>query len=146
MNILETILSEWNKDSVIDDSKIQEELIRIPKLHCKYITYLSQCKEHALKLKFDYDKLRNLRSEYYLGTLDKETLEQYNWEPFQLHISTKAGIEKYLAADDYLIKVLQKKLFYEQAIDIIESILGEIKNRSWQIRSLIDYQKFLNGA
>lgn len=146
MAILDTILSDWSEDSIIDDTKLQSEILNIPKLHCKYIRYLSQCKEASLKQKFEYDKMKNLRSEYYCGTLDKETLDKYDWEPFQLHLSTKAGIEKYLGADDYLIKILQKKLYYEQCIDILESILNELKNRSWQLKTLIDYQKFLNGV
>lgn len=142
---LDEILEQWNNDSVIDDSNIKRELTNIPKLHAKYIKYLNDHKLSAYKAKFDYDKMKTIRTEYYLGQLDKETLDCYGWEQFDLHV-TKSGVEKYINSDDFLIKLLQKKIYHEQAVSICESILNELKSRTWQLKTMVDYEKFLNGA
>ena len=142
---LEELLNQWTKDSKIDETNIKIELVSIPKLHAKYIRYLNEHKMASIKAKFEYDKMKTIRSEYYLGHLDIETLEQYGWEQFDIQVS-KAGLEKYINSDESLIKLLQKKTYHDQVIYTCESILNEIKSRTWQLKSLIDYEKFLSGA
>ena len=110
---LEQILEYWKVDSIIDETQPQKELVNIPILHAKYIEILSQHRLATQKAKFDYNKMKKIRREYYLGNLDKETLDQYNWEQFDLKIGTKGNIEYYLEADDYLIKLLEKKAYYD---------------------------------
>jgi hypothetical protein len=90
--------------------------------------------------------MKHLRTEYYSGHLDRETLKELNWEEFDLHLSTKTAIEKYLAAEEILIKIQQKRVIYDQAIEILESILSELRSRSYQLKSIIEYEKFKAGA
>jgi len=145
MTKLDEVLENWDRDSIIDESKIKQELINIPKLHAKYIRILNEHKLASYKAKFDYEKMKSIKSEYYLGHLDQETLESYGWEQFDIHV-TKSGVEKYLNADNTLVKLLQKKIYHDQTISVCESILNELKSRTWQLKSLIDYEKFLSGA
>ena len=145
MTKLEELLDFWTKDSKIDESNIRLELVNIPKLHAKYIRILNEHKMASIKAKFEYDKLKIIRSEYYLGHLDRETLQKYGWEQFDIQVS-KAGLEKYINSDESLIKLLQKKSYHDQIVYTCESILNELKSRTWQLKSLIDYEKLLSGA
>lgn len=142
---LEELLESWSKDCIIDEGKLKTELVSIPKLHAKYIKYLNEHKLASFKSKFDYDKMKIIRTEYYLGQLDQESLEQYGWEQFDIHV-TKTGAEKYINSDEILIKLLQKKIYHDQVIYTCESILNELKSRTWQLKTLVDYEKFLSGA
>ena len=99
----------------------------------------------SFKSKFDFDKMKNLRTEYYLGKLDFETLTKYGWEQFDLKI-TKTGIDTYLDSDELLTNLLQKKVYHDQVISTCESILAELKSRTFQLRAIVDYEKFLSGA
>lgn len=141
---LDEILDEWGNDSNIDQSNLKLEIVNTPKLHAKYIKYLNQHKLASYKAKFDYEKMKVIRSEYYLGQLDYETLQAYGWDQFDIKIS-KTGLERYLNSDEILIKLLQKKIYHDQAASVCESILNELKSRTWQLRAYIDYEKFLNG-
>lgn len=145
MQKLDEILETWAKDSIIDETNVAREILNIPKLHAKYIKILNENKLSSIKCKFDYDKMKEIRSSYYLGHLDKETLEAYGWEQFDIHV-TKGGLERYLNSDEFLIKLLQKKSYFDQIVFTCESILNELKNRSWQLKTYVDYQKFLSGA
>lgn len=145
MSKLDDVLNEWSKDAIINEANISGELLNIPQLHCKYIRILNEHKLASLKSKFDYDKMKELRSAYYLGHLDKETLDEHGWEQFDLLIK-KAGLDRYINSDEYLIKILQKKAYHDQIVYTCESILNEIKNRSWQIRTFVDYTRFINGS
>jgi len=142
---LDEILENWNQDSVINESQISTEILRIPKLHSKYVKILNDHKLSAMKAKFEYDKFKTIKTEYYLGHLDQETLEKYGWDQFDIKVS-KGGVDRYLNSDEQLIKLLQKKSYHEQAISICESILKELSNRTWQLKVHVDYMKFLSGA
>lgn len=143
---LDEILNEWTKDCVIDQTQLGNEIVRIPQLHAKYLQILTDHKLSSLRNKFEYDRLKNIKTEYYLGHLDKETLDQYGWEQFDLKIGTKGNVERYINSDNQLIKLLQKKSYHDQAITTCEQILNEIKNRSWQVKTLVDHNKFISGA
>lgn len=142
---LDQIIEFWKIDGSIDDSKPHQELIQTPLLHAKYVEILSQHRLAAQKAKFDYSKMKKIRREYYLGNLDKETLDEYKWEQFDLKIGTKGNIDLYLESDDYLIKLLEKKAYYDECIFVCESILKELNNRTWQLREYLTYQRFLAG-
>lgn len=142
---LEELLEQWSQDAIIDETNIKREIVGVPKLHAKYIKFLNEHKLASFKAKFDYDKMKIIRTEYYLGQLDQESLEAYGWEQFDLHV-TKAGVEKYINSDELLIKLLQKKVYHDQIISTCESILNELKSRTWQLKTLVDYEKFLSGC
>ena len=70
-------------------------------------------------------------------------LEQYGWEPFQFAL--KSDINTYLEADKDLIKLLEKKVYHEEVVSVIESIMNELKQRTWQLRDFISWEKFIGG-
>lgn len=145
MHKLEEILDMWNEDAEINDTQISTEILKIPKIHSKYLKILNEHKMASLKAKFEYDKFKTIKTEYYLGHLDQETLEKYGWEQFDIKVS-KGGAERYLNSDEQLIKLLHKKTYHDQAISVCESILKELGNRTWQLKVHVDYMKFLSGA
>ncbi|MGE5862681.1 MAG: recombination mediator protein UvsY [Nitrososphaerales archaeon] len=143
---IEELMDSWQKDSIVDEGNINGELIKIPQLHAKYLRHLNDHKLAAIKSKFDFDKMKHIKTEYYLGNLDKETLDNYGWEQFDVRVGAKGNLDRYLASDNDLIKLTQKKAYHEQVVYDCEGILNELKSRSWQLKSYIEYMKFLNGA
>lgn len=143
MENLEQVLKNWERDAVIDQTEPGKELIRIPTLHSKYLGILIKHKIAAKKAHFDYLRMRKIRLDYYAGRLSQEELEEYGWEPFQFVLKT--DLNAYLEADNDLIKLLEKKVYHEETVSVIESIMGELKNRNWELKSYIDWEKFIGG-
>lgn len=143
MEKLEEILEYWKKDAEIDQTEPGKELIRIPTLHNKYLTILTKHKIASKKAHFDYLRMRKVKWEYYTGKMSQEELEQYGWEPFQFTL--KSDINTYLEADGDLIKLLEKKVYHEEVVSVIESIMNELKNRNWELKSYIDWERFISG-
>ena len=143
---LEQLLSEWSEDKIIHEESAHNDLIRIPILHGKYVEYLSKHKIATHKAKFDYIKMKKLRKEYFLGNLDKETLDEYGWEQFDYKIGTKSDIDLYLDSDDYLIKLLEKRVYHEECVSICEMIIKELHSRTFQIKEYLAHTRFLAGA
>lgn len=146
METIEDIMKHWDADSVIDSTEPGKELVKIPTLHNKYLKFLVKHKLAVKRLNFEYSKLRRVKEEYYNGSLSQEELEEYGWEPFLLNIKTKMGVEKYLESDTDLIKILEKKIHHDEAISVCESILQELKSRTYQLRDYISWERFIGGG
>jgi hypothetical protein len=143
MENLEQILKYWETDSNMDQTEPSKELLRIPILHSKYLNILTKHKIASKKAHFDYLRMRKIKWEYFTGKMSKEELDEYGWEPFQFAL--KSDINTYLEADGDLIKLLEKKVYHEEAISVVESIMSELKNRNWEIKSFIDWERFISG-
>ena len=144
METLEQILKQWEKDSVMDQTEPSKEMIRIPILHSSYLQMLTKHKIAAKKAHFDYLRMRKLKWEYYTGKMSQEELEEYGWEPFQFAL--KSDITTYLEADKDLIKLLEKKVYHEESVSVVESIMNELKQRTWQLKEFIAWERFVSGG
>jgi hypothetical protein len=87
--------------------------------------------------------MRKLKVEYFSGRMDQEELDSRGWEPFQFVL--KSDISAYLEGDDDLIRLLEKKVYHEEVVSVLESIMGELKNRHWELKSFIDWERFIGG-
>jgi hypothetical protein len=143
MENLEQVLKYWERDAEIDQTEPGKELIKIPTLHNKYLSILTKHKIASKKAHFDYLRMRKIKWEYYTGKMSREELEQYGWEPFQFTL--KSDITTYLEADSDLIKLLEKKVYHEEVVSVIESIMQELKSRTFQLRDFISWEKFIGG-
>ena len=143
METLEQVLKMWDSDSVIDRTEPSKELLNIPKYHSNYLAILTKHKIATKKAHFDYLRMRKVKWEYFTGKMSKDELDEYGWEPFQFAL--KSDITTYLEADKDLIKLLEKKVYHEEVVSVIESIMNELKQRTWQLRDFISWEKFVAG-
>ena len=143
METLEQILKYWEKDSVMDQTEPSKEIIKIPMLHSKYLNILTKHKIASKKAHFDYLRMRKVKWEYFTGKMSQDELNEYGWEPFQFAL--KSDITTYLEADKDLIKLLEKKVYHEEVVSVLESIMNELKSRTFQLRDFIQWERFISG-
>ena len=132
-------------DIIMDDTELDIESLKTPQLHNKYLNFFHDEKLIYVKQEEEYKKLYRLKWEYYTGKMDQDSLDKLEWEPFQLNI-LKADIEKYLSSDDDLSLIRLRLSYTKEKVDYLESVIKIISNRQWNIRSAIDWRKFLNGV
>ena len=143
MENLEQVLKLWEKDADIDRTEPGNELIKIPKLHNKYLTIMTSHRFALEKANFDYLRMRKIKWEYYTGKLSQEELQEYGWEPFRYTL--KSDISTYLESDNDLIKLLEKKMYHKETVSVIEAIMSELKSRTFQLRDFIQWERFIGG-
>jgi hypothetical protein len=143
MENLEQILNLWTKDAEIDQTEPGKELLNIPKLHNKYLTILTQHRMAGKKAHFDYLRMRKIKWEYYTGKMSKEELDEQGWQPFQFTL--KSDINLYLESDNDLIRLLEKKMYHDETIIVIEAIMKELNSRTYQLKDFISWEKFIGG-
>ena len=144
MKQLDELLEEWRKDSDIDRTEPGKALLDVPKLHSKYLNILSKHRLLAKEAEFKYNKWKKLKWEYYTGKLDDDDLQKYGWEPFPFVL--KSDITTYLESDEDLNKHLAAKAVHDEIVEVCGSILKELNSRTYQLRSFIDWEKFIQGV
>ena len=141
---LEEIQELWAKDSKVDRTELGDEAIKIPQLHSKYFNIFSQERLALKKIEEDGKILYRDLWEYYQGSLDYETMQQYQWEQNPLKI-LKADIPVYLEGNKDWINYNLKKAYQKEKVEFLEAIIKSLNNRGFNINAAIQWEKFKVG-
>jgi len=134
----------WAKDAPIDETNLVGESKRIPLLHSKYYNLYYKEVLRVKKLKAEYKELERLKREYYDGSMDRQTLAEMGWEPFQLKI-LRNDMDKYIQADKDIIKLSLTIDFHTANANYLEDIIKTIHSRNFVVKNMIDILKFQAG-
>jgi hypothetical protein len=142
---IDEILDEWSRDSKVDETSVSPELLKISKLHSKYLRFMAENSLLAKKRIVDYQKMKAIKWDYYNGKMSKEELDERGWKQYLHTVQTKDGIERCLDKDEDLINILLLKAMNDDAVTVTTGILKELNARTYQLKSWVDYQKYLLG-
>ena len=135
---IEDIMEMWGEDSHNDDKDLDNESLKIPNLHLKYLNIYSKEKRKVSDVKTHWKVLFQQRWEVVISKNGKAP-------DHNIRIS-KSELEKhYVAADESLQKA--EKILNEQEgkVDYLKSVLSMIENRSFHINNAISWRKFVAG-
>ena len=147
----QSIKEEWQKDTQIDfqfkNKQYTEDLARlaleIPFQHNKYLNHYTDLSQIKTSLEFECRKRLKEKREYYGGEADAKT---YAEKPFGNSIKTAEKMKVYLESDDELINIEAKIKFIDQMLYFLDHVMKQISNRGFQIKSAIEWEKFINGT
>ncbi len=78
---------------------------------------------------------------YFSGKAEPEI---YREQPFDYKV-LRQDIDKYMDADEEIIKSTSKIEYYQTMLSYLDSILKTILNRTYQIKNSIEFLKFTAG-
>ena len=139
---LEKLQEMADKDLAINDTELDLESLKTPQIHNKYMKHYTKFKLMLTKAETDLSQLKREKWEYYTGKADASVYAQ---KPFDLKI-LRTDVDKYIEADDDLIKAKQKVQYLTTIIDYLEKTIRQISNRTFTIKNAIEWRKFTSGA
>lgn len=139
------IFEEWDKDGAIDQANISRTATDIPKIHNKYFRFYVEEGLKLKKLKAEYKILVRLKTEWYKGDLDEEEMKIHGWKPQPLKI-LRADIPQYIESDPDIIKKSLIVGLQEEVVGYLESIVKQINNRNFILKTIVDFEKFRTGG
>jgi len=142
---LEEIQQEWDIDCEIDNNYLGETTTATPKLHAKYLKLLVNIKLKHTKLSSDRNILRKNKFRLYRGELSRDELAALDWPQWQGVKPLKNEMDEFLSGDTELNTSKVRIEYLETMIYFLESVLGQIKARDWQIKTAVEWKKFLAG-
>ena len=140
---LDELQKKWAIDCVIEDD-LGAAAIRTPMLHSYYLNELITAKLKLTKTQHEFAELSAAKARYFRGEMTKPELDDRGWAQWQ-HRSLKSDIEGMIDADTDCQKIMAREGYMKAMIYFLESVLGEIKNRNWNVRASLDWQRFRAG-
>lgn len=144
---LTSILEMWQKDCVIDNTKLDNTSRDTPKLHAKYLQVLAEAKLMKKRAEFNQKKLLKDKWLYYNGKMDEDQLKEKGWDPdpFQGLRVLKGEMEYYYNADPEIQASEEKIEYWKTVIDTLVEIVDSLKWRHQTIGNIIRWKQFENG-
>lgn len=144
MNI-DQIKIQAELDTAIDVNHLDEESIKVPQIHNKYLCMLM---DEKVILESYESKLKILKRDkwlYYSGKMSEDELKRKGWEPFDLSI-LKQDLDRFIDSDSEVINLSNKVFVQKEKVNYIENVTKIISNKMWNIRSAIEWIKFTQGV
>jgi hypothetical protein len=149
-NKFEKLREEWAEDSAVDFQFVNKNYttdlgqlaLSIPFQHNKYLNHYTDIQQIKTSLEFEIRKLVRNKREYYSGEADAKT---YAAKPFGSSIKTSEKMKVYLESDDEIINLEAKIKYLDQMLYFIDHVMKQVSNRGFQIKSAIEWEKFING-
>ena len=142
---LDELQAKWKIDCIIDEDNIGHAAAISPNLHSFYLGELIQWKLKAVKNVNEIQVLKTLKARYYRGEMSKEELDSLNLAQWQ-YKTLKADIENLVCADEEVQKLGTREVYIKTVIYFLESVLSEIKARSFHCKTCLDWIKYRSGA
>ena len=139
---LDELQAQAEKDLKIDNTELDLESLKTPQLHSQYLKTYSTYALMMKKAEGDYSKLHIKKWLFYTGKADPQEYKEKN---FDLKV-LRQDVDKFLDADDEIIKQRQKVEYLKQICNYCEQTLKQINNRTFQIKNAIEWKKFTMGS
>lgn len=144
---LEDILEQWESDCEIGH-RLDEASLDTPKLHAKYLNYLTQAKLILKRAEAQQAQLLKDKFLWYNGKLPKEDIDRLGWadDPFDGLKMMKQDMTYYYESDKELQASEAKITYYKTMIETLKDMVDSLKWRHQTIRNIIEVRKFEAGA
>ena len=146
----EKLKEDWAEDSAVDfqfknkqySTDLGQLALDIPFQHNKYLNHYTDIQAVKTSLEFEIRRLVREKREYYSGEADAKT---YAAKPFGSSIKTSEKMKVYLESDEEIINLEAKIKYLDQMLYWLDHVMRQISNRGFQIKSAIEWEKFVNG-
>jgi hypothetical protein len=65
---------------------------------------------------------------------------------FPMKLDTKEQYNIFIESDPAYVTLLHECLTIKEILQFVDSVLDTLKNKQWEIKAFIEYQKFINGG
>jgi hypothetical protein len=142
---LESAIEEWKQDSIIDPTRLSDEIVKTPMLHAKYLEEYILHRAKAASFNKAIAKMKYLKRRYYRGEMDKQELAHHGWDAFQGLKPSGSELNQLFDMDADLVELAEKLEYHETGIKMIEYVLKQIQGRDYTLKTLYEYQRYTNG-
>lgn len=142
---IDEIIAAWKSDTKLDDLNLDMESTKIPNLHSKYLTMLSDERIILRGLNFEKKKIHKKLRAYYSGEFTEEELEESGREQFRKKV-IRSEMDDYVYSDDEMIRIEAKIEMQQEKVDVLSEIIKSINNRGFQIKNAIDWRRLTMGG
>ena len=140
------IRDEWETDSKVDITKLDEESAKQHSLHAKYLDWYMVERVFLVKLQEDYKQLYRQKYDFYTQGPSKEQFDE-GWEvPAKGQVILKAEAKQYVEADKDVSTMVIKIAMQTAKVDYLKEVVSSLNFRNNQIKNIIEFLRWKDGG
>ena len=145
---IDMIIKQWEKDSVIDDMRLDDATRDSAKLHSKYLSLVSMNRLELRKRELDLNVLLKDKWLWYNGKMSKSEMDAKGWDYDAMNglKVLKTDMNRFYDADVDIQKLQAKIEYLKNADAVLKEIMDTIRFRSQTIKNMIEWRKFTSGG
>jgi hypothetical protein len=143
MMLIEELLAEIEKDSKINQSNLESEIVRCTSLMAKYLRYHRQYKDAIVRMWKRKNECERQKQEYYAG---RATSDVYRATPFNLVVKNATEMQRWILSDEEYSNMVVTVELIEDSMSKCELMIEQLKFRPNHIATILDIRKFESGA
>lgn len=141
---MEEISALWDVDQKIDRSELSMVTTDIPILHNKYYKIYMKERYTYRSLELELKQLKHAKFEFYFQGPNEDTPK--SWKLPAIGKVLKSDVSTYVDTDADVIAATLKLYAQGEKVDYLEAIIKMIVNRGYQVKSIIDWERFTHGS
>ena len=146
---LEDIISQWEKDSIIDSVALEETTMKFARIHAKYLQLLSEARLTVKKLKSEFEKTKLEKWRYFSGKMTQVEMDGRGWPYDPFDGATKplrSDLDRYIDTDADIVKAKHRIDYNEEIVEACTEIINTLRWRHSHVKNIIDFRKFTSGC
>lgn len=143
--LFQDIKDEWSIDQDFNREDAGNAAIDAVKLQAKYIEYMSPEVIFLAQLTQKRDVLTQDLTDWYLKRDSPETREKLGKKHGCAINVVAATAKQHVAVDPLMVELNINVAIQAEKIQLIKSIIENLKGRGWGIKSYIEWTKFKSG-
>ena len=141
----EELSASWEVDGRINQADVSDTARKLPNLHNKYYMMYVPAVLKLKKYKAELRVLHKLKGQWYRGELAEDELKHLEWAPQPLKI-LRQDIPDFIEGDADVIKLGLKIDHQEVFVNYLESIIRQIQNLNFTLKTIVDFERFKAGS
>ena len=143
---IDDIKTEWSKDAIVDQLHLNDEIVKVPLLHAKYLDFLIEFRARRSSILKRSNALKFIKRKYYRGELTQFDLREHGWSQYQGLKPSNSEMKDLFEQDSDLNEFEEKLEYYNTGLNVIEYIMRAIHSRGYELKTLFEYRKFTEGG
>lgn len=142
---IDEVLSEWKKDAIIDESKLSNEIVRVPMLHSKYLEYFIFFKQRLSAVESKKNKMGWQKRKYFRGEMALDDLQKHGWSQWNGLKPSTTELNQLLEFDTDMNDLTRIVSELKTSVSGCEYIMNQLKGREYALKTLFEYMKYIGG-
>ena len=142
---LDELKQKWALDCVIDETDLSGAALRTSNLHSQYVNEAIDIRLKLVKIQMDIAKLQVERARYFRGEMTTMELKEKGWDQW-MYKTLRADINDMILGSPDMQTLLARQEYLKIIQYFLDSVLSEIKSRSFNIRNAMDFLRWRSGA
>ena len=145
---LEQILEQWETDSKLPNSNLDEVSSQTPALHAKYLALLTNAKLKLKKQEMNQKSLLKDKWLWYNGKMSQEQIDKLGWsyDPLDGLKIMKGEMDYYYDSDKEIQESELKIQYLKTMIDTLNEIVNNLNWRHQTVGNMIRWKVFEAGG